>query len=128
MLAPSGGGLILYQAYDNLYAMTVSFNLQAMMILLHVCVCLGLPWRGSTTDVVFAAMVVKVALRLCVYYSATTISCQIVVVTIDPYLGGASRRRACSHGRSHTLFSCSAISNPLSYMLQTVLSIGYPSF
>ncbi|GJZ11578.1 hypothetical protein Tco_0546337 [Tanacetum coccineum] len=26
MLAPSGGGLILYQAYGNLYAMTGSFG------------------------------------------------------------------------------------------------------
>ncbi|GJR79310.1 hypothetical protein Tco_0150095 [Tanacetum coccineum] len=30
MLAPSGGGLILYQAYGNLYAMTANWNLREL--------------------------------------------------------------------------------------------------
>ncbi|GJU00253.1 hypothetical protein Tco_1110591 [Tanacetum coccineum] len=32
---------------------------------------------------------------------------------VDPYLGGAARRRACSHGGLHTLLSRPAILNPV---------------
>ncbi|GJX53597.1 hypothetical protein Tco_0281966 [Tanacetum coccineum] len=35
----------------------------------------------------------------------------IVAGEIDPYLGGAARRHACSHGGSHTLLSCPALAD-----------------
>ncbi|GKD29182.1 hypothetical protein Tco_1239960, partial [Tanacetum coccineum] len=93
-------------------------------------------FEGSTTCVVFVAMVgwiyfvdtclalcdykmlcnlisplwaANVLLHLCVYYLVTAIRCWIVVGKIDPCLGGAARRLACSHGGAHTLISCSAM-------------------
>nr|GEV56004.1 hypothetical protein [Tanacetum cinerariifolium] len=51
----------------------------------------------------------KALLHLRVYYLATAIRCWIVVGKIDPYLGGAARRRAYSHDGAHTLISHSAL-------------------
>ncbi|GJV22187.1 hypothetical protein Tco_1371207 [Tanacetum coccineum] len=68
--------------------------------------------RGSTIRVVFAAMVCNestmgdehtitfVCLLFCNYQSLLDHGGKI-----DPYLGGAARLHACSHGGSHTLLS-----------------------
>ncbi|GJV64381.1 hypothetical protein Tco_1475209, partial [Tanacetum coccineum] len=47
----------------------------------------------------------------------------IVVGEIDPYLGGAAQRRACSNGGSHTLLSCLALAN----LIPTTTSCLQPS-
>ncbi|GJY41590.1 hypothetical protein Tco_0428860, partial [Tanacetum coccineum] len=52
--------------------------------------------------------VFKALLSLRVYYSGTMIGCWIMVGKIDPYLGGAPPRGACSHGGSHALLTCLA--------------------
>ncbi|GJY32563.1 hypothetical protein Tco_0417032 [Tanacetum coccineum] len=79
--------------------------------ILFVDACLPLCDYAMSPNLISPLWAVKAVLHLCVYYFATTISCRIVVGKIDPYLGRAAPRRACSHGWSHTLLSTSAISD-----------------
>nr|GFA97862.1 zinc finger, CCHC-type [Tanacetum cinerariifolium] len=73
--------------------------------------CLMYAMISTTPDIAFAVgklsrmssklisslWAVKALLRLCVSNCGSMIGYWIVVGTIDPYLGGAARRRACSH-------------------------------